>query len=398
MKNKNDWPRTVHVGNVTVTLYKRLTPAGNPAFLLGFHDDGKRKLEACGTDEAKAIQAATKKAETLSTHGARVAGVTWQQVAELVSLGDMLNPFGVSVAQAVQRTAGWLSRFTTLDGIDRALVSGPVQSGPVTARTVAKAVEEMIEQKKANGASKKYSDDIKYRLQNKFAPAFVCNVDTITTAHLQGWLDGRKMPARTYMNFQRLINVFFEFCLARNYCAFNPAEKVETRKIKTGEVLIYTPDEMKKLLAKASDEFRPMLAICGFAGLRTEEFKRLTWAGVDFKTGNIILDAGQTKTAARRVIPLAANLRAWLEPYKDKTGLVWTDGDIHHVQERVGKAAGVPWKKNALRHSFCSYRLSLTGDIARTAFEAGNSAKIIHGHYKALVNEDQAKEWFALTP
>jgi site-specific recombinase XerD len=235
-------------------------------------------------------------------------------------------------------------------------------------------------------------------LENKFAVAFNCNVDTVTSAMIQTWLDARKMPAQTYMNFLRLINVFFEFCVARNYCEKNPVGKVETRKVRAGAVVIYTPDEMKKLLAKASDEFRPMLAICGFAGLRTEEFKRLTWGDVDFAGANIILDAGQAKTASRRVVPLVANLRAWLEPYQDKKGLVWRDGDIHHVQKTCGKLAGVTWKKNALRHSFCSYRLGVLHDAAKVAFEAGNSAKIIHGHYNALATDQAAREWFAIVP
>ena len=39
----------------------------------------------------------------------------------------------------------------------------------------------------------------------------------------------------------------------------------------------------------------------------------------------------------------------------------------------------------ALRHSCASYRLAETGDAARTAYELGNSAAMVHRHYKALV-------------
>lgn len=395
---KNDWPKTVTVGNATVKVYRRITQSGKPGFMVCFMDTGgKRKFESC-SDETQAMKNATKKAETLSTFGARVAGTSGDQIAELVRLGDFLKPFGVTVTQAVGAVGAWLSRFGTLEEISRALVAGPMTGGNVVERTVGQAVAEMLTQKKSNGVSKKYYQDIKYRLENKFAPAFKCNASTVTTSQIQSWLDGRKMPARTYMNFHRLLNVLFEFCVARNYCALNPLAKVETRKIRAGEVVIYTPDEMKKLLAKADDEFKPMLVICGFAGLRTEEFKRLTWANVDFESGNIILDAVQAKTASRRVVPMSANLRAWLEDYKHKKGLVWTDGDIHHAQEKVGKLAGVPWKKNALRHSFCSYRLGVVHDAAKVAFEAGNSAPMIHGHYKALVTDQAAQEWFAIVP
>jgi integrase len=177
--------------------------------------------------------------------------------------------------------------------------------------------------------------------------------------------------------------------------------KVGTRKVRAGAVNIYTPDEMQKLLAKAPDEFRPMLLLAGFAGIRTEEFTRLKWSGLNFDQSCIVLDDDVVKnhrTASRRVVPMSANLRAWLEPYKAKKGLVWTDGDIHHAQENCGKLAGVPWKKNGLRHSFCSYRLAVLNDAVKVAFEAGNSATTIHSHYKALVTEQAAREWFAIVP
>ena len=50
---------------------------------------------------------------------------------------------------------------------------------------------------------------------------------------------------------------------------------------------------------------------------------------------------------------------------------------------------------NGLRHSYISYRLTLTGDVNRTALEAGNSPAIIHRHYHALVDDPRlAEEWF----
>jgi integrase len=403
---KSEWPKTVTVGNASVKVYRRITGSGNVGFMVAYRDtDGKRKFESCSVEE-QAMKLAEKKAQTLSTFGARVAGTSGDQIAEFVRLGDVLKPFAVSVVAVVERAATWLQKLGTLDAIDRAIVvSGPV-AGAIIPRTVAAAVGEMLTQKEANKVSKKYLQDIKYRLKNKFAVAFKCNVDTITAPMIQSWLDGRAMPAQTYMNFHRLINVFFEFCVARNYCSVNPMTvngkaKVATRKIRGGEVVIYSPVEMQKLLAKAPDEFRPMLLISGFAGVRTEELKRLTWAGVDFAGKVIVLGLDVVKshrTASRRVVPMSDNLRAWLEPFKDKKGLVWTDGDIHHAQEKCGVAAGVPWKKNGLRHSFCSYRLAITGDATKVAFEAGNSGAMVHSHYKALVTEAQAKEWFAIMP
>jgi len=66
----------------------------------------------------------------------------------------------------------------------------------------------------------------------------------------------------------------------------------------------------------------------------------------------------------------------------------------------LGVKAKIPggWRQNALRHSFISYRVALTGDVARTALEAGNSPKMIFRHYREVVEEDAAKTWFSIMP
>ncbi len=65
---------------------------------------------------------------------------------------------------------------------------------------------------------------------------------------------------------------------------------------------------------------------------------------------------------------------------------------------RIAAKVGMTWVKNGLRHSSCSYRLAVTHDPARVATEAGNSADMVHGHYKALVSEAEGKAWFAVMP
>ena len=56
------------------------------------------------------------------------------------------------------------------------------------------------------------------------------------------------------------------------------------------------------------------------------------------------------------------------------------------------------WKPNALRHSYASYRLADVKDAARVALEMGNSPSMLFRNYRELVTEQQAQEWFALTP
>ena len=56
------------------------------------------------------------------------------------------------------------------------------------------------------------------------------------------------------------------------------------------------------------------------------------------------------------------------------------------------------WKHNALRHSFISYRVAQTQNVAQVALEAGNSPQMIFKHYRELVTPKEAEAWFAIVP
>jgi hypothetical protein len=56
------------------------------------------------------------------------------------------------------------------------------------------------------------------------------------------------------------------------------------------------------------------------------------------------------------------------------------------------------WKHNALRHSFISYRVAQTQNVAQVALEAGNSPQIIFSNYRELVRPTNAENWFSIVP
>jgi hypothetical protein len=51
-----------------------------------------------------------------------------------------------------------------------------------------------------------------------------------------------------------------------------------------------------------------------------------------------------------------------------------------------------------LRHSYASYRFAQIGDAGRVAGELGNSAVVVHKHYRELVKPADAERWFAVKP
>ena len=59
----------------------------------------------------------------------------------------------------------------------------------------------------------------------------------------------------------------------------------------------------------------------------------------------------------KRKIVMSENLLQWLAPYRLKSGPIF-DIDPRKRIAKVVKESRVKWKRNGLRHSFGSYRMS----------------------------------------
>lgn len=47
-----------------------------------------------------------------------------------------------------------------------------------------------------------------------------------------------------------------------------------------------------------------------------------------------------------------------------------------------------------MRHSFVSYHLALFEDVAKTELQAGHDRAVLFGHYRELVTQQEAEEYF----
>jgi integrase len=283
-----------------------------------------------------------------------------------------------------------------------------------TAKLVSAVAAELQEVKKARGASKRYQDDLKSRL-TRFAKACSKHACDVTTSDCQAWFDAQKFAPQSYTNYRRVLHLLFEFAKARNYASDNPVEGVERVKVRNGgAITIYKPAELARLLSAASDDFLPCIALGAFAGLRSAEIERLEWNDIDLTGRHIVIGANAAKTASRRVVPVCDALADWLGDYAKRTGRVWkgTHDEFYDEQQVTASATAVEadskngisakpalkWKTNALRHSFASYRFAKLGDAGRVAAELGNSAAVVHRHYRELVKPAEAAKWFGVKP
>ena len=186
-------------------------------------------------------------------------------------------------------------------------------------------------------------------------------------------------------------------------------ERLAVAKENRGVIEIFRPEELARVLARVAPALIPFLTIGAFAGLRHAEIQRLDWSEVRLEDGFIEVKAGKAKTASRRLVPIHDNMRSWLLPHQKPHGPVCPYVNMSKQLLRLaectnevwqGEAAPgkFEWKHNALRHSFISYRVAETQNVAQVALEAGNSPRVVFSNYRELVRPADARKWFAIEP
>jgi integrase len=272
------------------------------------------------------------------------------------------------------------------------------------------AIDEFIDMKKAAGKSARYIGDLRYKLRNFADDHGGLLLSEITPMTLDQWLEGLGVSPVTRNGFRRVLTVFFEWGGKRGYCdrEQNPARATEIATETAKRVPIFTAGELRVTLDTAPAELVPVIALGAFAGLRPEEIRRLDWTAVDLLRKRIDIDAGVSKTAAHRYVPISETLFQWLQPYAKSAGKVaplnlyrrlWNFHLILAEKDDKNGRPAVIWKHNALRHSFASYALAKEEDAARVALWLGHaSPSMTFKHYRERVTPEAAAEWFAVLP
>jgi len=225
-------------------------------------------------------------------------------------------------------------------------------------------------------------------------------------------IDGKKiagdmvtMTPATKNALLRVLNAFFSWCVQtpREWIKTNPAAKVPRESLSAGEVRIYTPDEVKRLLVASPDDLLPHFLFGLFAGIRPEELERLQWEHVNVAEKHIEMPAAITKTATRRVITIDPTLSAWLDWYISRRGIqqgnVTPLKNLRRRLRATRKAAKVQTIQDGMRHSYASYWLAINKDEHRLRENLGHrSSDELWDHYHRACTEKEAKKFWAIRP
>jgi integrase len=378
---------------------------GKDSFMLAWYADGQRKRERFYSLE-EARQRAREVIKELSSGTAHAATFTPAQAALIAEVTQQLREINVKLSVAVREYAE-AHRILAGSGtvVDAAIAfARDAARRRLPRKSVSEVVDEFLASIKSTGLSQRYLLDCKSRLR-RAAGAFQMNIGDVATGDIEFWLAKGNRSPRSFNNDRNALVTLFNFAKRRGSLPRDietAAELVSKRKDVGGEIQILTPEMFANLLSQTPETFIPYVALGGLAGLRTAEIVRLDWREVDFAQGHILVTAQKSKTASRRLAPLCESLKQWLLPLAKAGGKVMPFADEQSMMNRWTKVkAGmknVHVPTNALRHSFCSYRLALLEDAAKVSLEMGNSPAKVFRNYRQLVTKAQAETWFAISP
>lgn len=365
-------------------------------FQIAWYELGERRTKTL-VNPAKAKSFAQQVHVSLLNQG-RATEVTPQDIQMFRDAEAITASFGVSLPFAIRE---WADARKLLGlgilGSAKSLADALHGIQDIPTKT---AVLNYVASKEKVGLSKRHVGTMRNLLEPFYRKFNDRSLSQITVAEVEAHVAKSKGGARTKNNLIATLKTFFTWAQKHGHLRQDRPTAADTltkvrEPMKTPE--IFTVEEMTAILKAAEPEMVPYMAIGAFAGLRSAEIEKLDWSAVDFATGYIRIAWDIAKTRQRRLVPIPANLKAWLLPVQKESGPV-VPRNLRERIQAIGKRAEVPWKSNGLRHSFGSYRLAEVQDAAKVSLEMGNSPQMLFKHYRELVTPEQARQWFAIMP
>lgn len=386
-------------GNVTLKVYE-VNRGNRTVFSVAHKQDGRRQLKQFG-ELAAALTWASNRAKEIDrgkTPCVMLApdeGATYRRAMEILrGIGKPLDLVAREYVDAVD-TLGGAAR------LDDAATFYAERRLRLVQRTVPEVVEELLEARAHR--SERHVRDLKHRLR-RFSGDVTGFIGNVTQRDISMWLAKLGLAPRSHDNFRQAIVLLFRFAQKRGYLpeGKTAAEKTELMgDAGEGDIAIFTPDEIRRLLNAAGNEVLPYLALGAFAGIRTAEIVRLDWSEINFETGYIEIKKSKAKTKGRRLIKMQPNLVAWLRKAGTTAGPVSTLArpEKHAAEVVAAKLEpAIEWKRNGLRHSYASYAMAVVQNEHEVSGQMGNSAAMLYANYRALATKEQGEEWFSIMP
>jgi site-specific recombinase XerD len=367
----------------------------NPSpFLLHWRtQQGERKAQAFTNAEDREIVAKelAEKRRSLGTAILDVSAADWSTWREFRRLVGNTDP--ITVAQ------DWL----------RLCDAGKAFG---TQTTVADAYVKYEALRRAEG---KLSDDTWRHIELHVGKRFVGALGSLgllelEASHIRKWLaslihprTSEPMDNLTKRHHRKDVNSFLDRCVREEWATRNPCELVALPSSDdAGDVSVISAEDAKAFFkANAAEPFIVRLALEAFGGVRYSTAGRIGHANIDFVGKGVELPGAIHKSGKRKFRQgHPACLWAWLELAKDAKHPAWAMSLRQYAEaKKLGRIrANVETPHNVWRHSFASYLLAQTKDLARTGYlmqhRHGSTTEI----YEGVATEADALVYFGIVP
>jgi hypothetical protein len=305
------FPVRVKRGSSVVSIYKTPT-RGYALFTVVHYDAEGRRSRRVFADYDQARHAADETVLNLAGGKSDMLTLTGQELLVYRRATEALKDVGVSLDVVAIQFVQSVRTPNGAGGNGASVGALPGVQSIITPRPVAEVVDELLTNKKAKGRSALYLTDLRIRL-TRFAKAVPGPIYEITTSQIDDFLKSLGIAARSQNNFRSSIGTLLKFAKAKGYLDRDHlgVTLIEKASYAEKEVLAFTPQEIATLLNGAKRELVPALAIGAFAGVRSQELKRLDWENIRLREGHIEITSANSKTRIRRLIPIQRNLKAW---------------------------------------------------------------------------------------
>lgn len=407
--------KTIRRGSVEIPIYSDTYAANGrnySRFVIEYHDGPNNRKRVKRSKLETAIKEANRIATDISTGDGNILKLTGADRESYLLAKKKLEPTGLPLVEAVSQFVTafeLLPKGATLWEAANALAEQRKQvRNPIT---VADAKEKFVDEKEKAGKSREHIKKLRSRI-GRLADTFKMEVHRLTEEMLTPYFDSLDLAPRTIENHISEVTSFFRWAVKKKHAhegLLKEIDAVERPSVDQPEIAYFTPAEIREMLEACRPALLPQLVICTYSGIRKSEARRLDWSQVKLDRGFIELKAGITKNRDRRLAPLTGHAIEWLRPYAKPKGKVFYYAhdnkfnaaiveDVNAARVKADREPDFAWRKNGLRDSYISYRTAATKNIPQVALEAGNSPAMIQKHYLEAVTEQEAAEYFGISP
>jgi site-specific recombinase XerD len=216
---------------------------------------------------------------------------------------------------------------------------------------------------------------------------------------------------KTVFSETMIVRQLINFALSRKHLRTDPLASLKLKKPKTPPQPCWSPNEVARILASASEPQRSILTVLADTGTRVGEIKYLTWDDIDFDKNVLHIQPKQgwkPKTGDRRAIPMTGRVRSIFEQRSCSRQSTWVftaspsrrypEGGqqlserrlLDYLKRRLERL-GLKGHLHTFRHSFISHAIATGIPEAVVRDIVGHVDQDILKHYTHIAdNRKQA--------